>query len=220
MPKILAPIRDRAFWDYFLEWLSGQGATRVVLCLGYLAEAVREHLAANGTYGLEITITVESRPLGTGGTVALADQHLKSDPVIVMNGDTFVDMNLMEFLQVHLGSGANASIVCAWVEQASRYGRVEIDRDDYVLRFVEKDILAGPSWIRAGIYLFNRLFHLQRIEGYCCGSLERDLLRVSPPGAIRAFKSKGIFLDIGTSESLAQASTVFAKQYNLGTNLI
>jgi NDP-sugar pyrophosphorylase family protein len=219
VPKILAPIGNRTFLDHLLGWISRQGATRVVLCLGHLAGAVQEHLAANGTYGLEIAVSVEPQPLGTGGALALAFRLLKSDPVMVMNGDTFVDVSIMELLRVHRESAAKASIVCAWVEQSGRYGKVEVDSNGYVLGFVEKDRLAVPSWINAGIYLFDRLF-LDRIEWCRCISLERDLLNALPPGVIHAIKSRGLFLDIGTPEALAQASALLLKHYNIGTKPI
>lgn len=215
VPKILAPIGAKTFLDHLLEWIAGQGVKHVVLCLGHLAGAVQEHLLAKGTYGLEIKITVEPTLLGTGGALALAHPLLKSDPVMVMNGDTFVDVNLMELLQVHHDSDSSVLIVCAWVEQAGRYGRVEFDADGHALRFVEKDVLAGPSWISAGVYLFDRLF-FDRIEWSRFGSLERDLLNVLPPGVIHAFKSRGLFLDIGTPEALAQASMLFTEKYKLG----
>jgi len=73
-----------------------------------------------------------------------------------MNRDTIVDVNLQEFVQAHRESGTASSIVCARIQNASRYGRIEISADDCVHRFIEKDSFDGPCWINGGIYLFNR----------------------------------------------------------------
>lgn len=209
VPKILAPVGNNTFLDYLLKWLAGQGAAHVVLCLGHLARGVQERLAVSRTYGLDISVTVEPRPLGTAGAVAFAYPLLKSDPVMVMNGDTFVDVDLVQFLQAHNKSDAVASVLCAWVEQAGRYGRIDIDEHDRVARFVEKDGSVDPSWISAGVYLFGRPI-LQQVERCVGGSLERDVLQVLPPHTIHAFKTNGPFLDIGTPEALARASKLFA----------
>ncbi|NQU55783.1 MAG: nucleotidyl transferase, partial [Rhodospirillales bacterium] len=50
------------------------------------------------------------------------------------------------------------------------------------------------------------LDQLQAIDG---GSLEQDFLQTRPPGTIHGFiASSTNFIDIGTPESLSQASTV------------
>jgi mannose-1-phosphate guanylyltransferase len=208
MPKILAPVLGRPFLEHLLEWLTRQGAHRVVLSLGYRAEDVLSYLESRSFPGLEIQPAIEPEPLGTGGAVAFARPFLKVDPVLVINGDTIVDVNLSGFVRAHYDCGAEASMLCVQVEDAGRYGRVEIDALGRVFRFMEKDPAAiGPAWINAGFYLFNRstmekIFQLKR------GSLERDILEQMPRGTIAAFRIDRRFLDIGTPQTLALAAEV------------
>jgi NDP-sugar pyrophosphorylase family protein len=207
-PKILAPVGNRPFLDHLLHWLIRQGARRVVLSLGYRAADVLAYLEARSFAPLEIHPLVETEPLGTGGAVAFALPFLHSDPVLVINGDTFVDTNLNAFVRHYRDCGSDASIVCAEVENAGRYGRVEIDPAGRVRRFAEKDPAAsGPAWINAGAYLFGRQV-LKKIATLRKGSLERDILEKMPPGSIVAFRAQGRFLDIGTPETLALAPEV------------
>lgn len=208
LPKIMAPIGGRPFLDYLLGWLAGQGAKRVLLCLGYRATPVLAHLETHPFPSLEIAAVKEPRPLGTAGALAFALSSLKSDPVMVMNGDTFVDADLPAFLASHRAAGAAASMVCALVDDPERYGRLDIDEHDRVVRFREKDVTAAtPSWINAGLYLFNRTV-LENVAKLEVGSLEHDVLELLPAGSLHAFKTTGQFLDIGTSESLAQAACI------------
>ena len=208
-PKVLAPIGDRPFLDYLFECLTSQGITRVVLGLGYRAQPVLAHLQTHAYPGLEIVTVVEPRPLGTAGAVAFAVPHLQSDPVMVMNGDTFVEADLPAFVASHRRVRAGASVLCAKVNHPERFGRIEIDSFDRIARFEEKSSAASaPSWVNAGVYLFDRAI-LGRIAQLASGSLERDVLEAMPPGSIHACRTEGRFLDIGTPESLAQAAAFF-----------
>jgi len=125
-----------------------------------------------------------------------------------MNGDTIVTADLNRFLGAHRTAGTAASILCAEVDDAGRYGRLEIDSADRVVRFREKDPSgSGRAWINAGLYLFGAAA-MKRIGGLQKGSLERDVLEKMPEGMIYAFRAAGGFLDIGTPESLAMAAEV------------
>lgn len=209
-PKILAPILGQPFLGHLLNWLVRQGARRVVLSLGYRAEEVVAFLQSHEFGPLEIQTVVEPRSLGTGGAIAFARPVLNTDPILVMNGDTIVDISLDAFCRAYFSSGAEASILCTQVENAGRYGQVEIDSRGRVYRFAEKDsTVTGTGWINAGAYLFGRSV-LERIFALTEGSLERDILEKMPQGALHAFCVSGRFLDIGTPQSLALASEVLA----------
>ena len=206
-PKILAPIRGKAFLEHLLDWLIRQGARRVILCLGYRGGDVLTYLKARAFAPLEIRTLVEPEPLGTGGAIALARPLLTSEPVLVINGDTILDADLNAFLVAHRASNAEASILCAEVQDPCRYGRLEIDAHDRILRFAEKDATKGPAWINGGYYLFGHAT-LDAIAKLSTGSLERDILQKMRPGTIHASRTHGRFLDIGTPETLGLASEV------------
>ena len=206
-PKILAPVLGKAFLEHLLDWLNRQGARRVILCLGYRAGDVLAYLEARSFASLEIRTVVEPEPLGTGGAIARARPLLNSEPVLVMNGDTLLDADLNAFLAGHGASQADVSILCTKVEDTARYGRLEIDAHDRILRFVEKDATTGPAWVNGGYYLFGRAA-LDAISTLSKGSLERDILQRMRPGTIHASRTQGRFLDIGTPETLDLAREV------------
>lgn len=212
-PKVLAPIaiggRTRPFLDILLDWLAGQGARRIVLCLGHLADRVERHLAQISRDNLSIVRVVEPGPLGTAGALRFAGNRLASDPVMVINGDTFVDADLAAMLARHRAAGVRATMLCARMDDAGRYGRVGIGADGTVSRFVEKDAKAGAGTINAGIYLLGRGV-IDDIMGGTATSIERDVLERMPGGSIHAVVTDGRFIDIGTPESLEAAPTVLA----------
>lgn len=208
-PKVLAPVGGRPFLDHLLAWLKRSGARRVVLALGHRAEQVEAHLRATPARDLSVVTTIEPRPLGTAGAIRHCAQLLRTDPVMVMNGDTWLDADLGRFVAGFRASGRLGAVLCAEVEDAGRYGRIDIAPDGTVRRFAEKDPRAsGPDLINAGIYLFSRTM-LAIVNGSDGASLERDILEKLPPGTLHAHRADGArFVDIGTPDSLARASAI------------
>src|SRR5690242_9231679 len=87
-PMVLAEVLHRSFLSWWLDTLDRQGFRDVVLCTGFMADQVRNTYGS--AYGrLQIRYSVEETPLGTGGALAKALPHLNSDPILVLNGDSF-----------------------------------------------------------------------------------------------------------------------------------
>jgi|DewCreStandDraft_4_1066084.scaffolds.fasta_scaffold65607_2 NDP-sugar pyrophosphorylase family protein len=208
-PKVLADVAGRPFIHYWLDVLERQGCSDIVLCAGYKAEQLRDTLGH--LYGeLTLWYSIEEKPLGTGGALRKALPFFQSDPVLVLNGDSFCDVNLRSFLTQHLNAGATASLVLTRVENASRFGRVEQQPDGRITAFHEKSAAPGPAWINAGIYLV-RPGLLAKVAANKPVSLERDLLPRWLPKRVHGCPHDGRFIDIGTPESLAQANAFFAE---------
>jgi NDP-sugar pyrophosphorylase family protein len=210
LPKLLAPIAGRPYLSYLLDWLARFGARRVVLGLGYQASAVVEHLRSYPANEIEITTTVEPRPLGTAGAVRFARSAVHSDPVLIVNGDSFVDANLCEFLEHYRAAKTVGSILCAEVENAGRYGRVEVDAAGRIRDFIEKaPTFSGRAFVNAGVYLLSASL-LDDIASSESTSLERDVFEQLPSGSLAAFTGHFRFIDIGTPESYARAGRIFS----------
>ncbi len=210
VPKILAPVGGTPYIAFLLDWLKRSGLRRIVFCLGHKAGAVEDWLAANKHPGMTVTSVREHAPAGTAGALRHARESLNSDPVLVMNGDSFVDADFTVFLADYHASKAAASILCGRVPDAARYGRVDVNADGWIGRFSEKDPdRAEPGLINAGVYLFSQPFLASFLER-AAASLERDVFGRAPSGTIRAYAISGTFHDIGTPSSLAAAASVLA----------
>jgi NDP-sugar pyrophosphorylase family protein len=205
-PKLLAPVRGGTYLDGLLKWLRGFGVRRVVLGLGYQAQAVVDYLRERPVQGLTIETTIEPKPLGTAGAIRFARTQLHSDPVIVLNGDTVADADLCAFLESHRMRGIRGSVLCTEADDAARYGRVHVDGSGMIVGFAEKDpAFRGPALINAGVYLMSASL-LDEIAAGTSTSLERDFFEQLPKGSLAAFAGCKHFIDIGTPESLAMAN--------------
>lgn len=207
-PKVLAKIRGKPFLAYLLDQLVAAGIRDVVLCTGYLADQIRAIFGAS--YGsLRVTYSEESAPLGTGGALRLALPLFKSNPVLVMNGDSYCDANLESFWVWHRRRRANAALLLTKVSDTQRYGRVQAGADGAVTHFEEKGSGKGPGWINAGIYLLPRDLLLE-IPANRTVSLEREVFPVWVRHGLYGFQTTARFLDIGTPGDFAKAEGFFA----------
>jgi D-glycero-alpha-D-manno-heptose 1-phosphate guanylyltransferase len=208
--KVVRPVAGRPLLARLLDRLDVAGAARAVVAAGHRhAEVARVLAERRGR--LEVVLSVEPQPLGTGGALALARAHVRSDPVLVLNGDTWASVDFAALRRAQ--SRAGASVTLAVVERPScaAFGRVLLGAGDVVLGFDEKPDDDGPGWVSAGIYLFARaaLADLGRPRSL---SLERDVLPRRVGRGLRAARFRGPMLDIGTPASLRRAEAFFASE--------
>ncbi|MCI0684195.1 MAG: nucleotidyltransferase family protein [Gemmataceae bacterium] len=206
--KVLAPVRQRPFLTRLLDQLSAAGVRRAILLTGHRAEDVRQAFGAQ--YGsLRLEYSRESSPLGTAGAVRQALNLVAKPTMLVLNGDSYCNVDLQAFFEFHRGRRADVSLAIVRVADAGRYGQVRFDAQDRITNFVEKTGTTAAGWISAGIYLIQRELLLGVPKGQA-QSLEREWLpRWTASKTVAGFRCPGPFLDIGTPESYAAAQDMF-----------
>lgn len=196
-PKALAKIGDRAFLDFIVDGLVGVGIRDIVLCTGYLKEQIREHFSNRND--CTIVFSEEEGPLGTGGALKKALSLVKSDPFLVLNGDSVCSVSLSNFLKFHSTTqGAVLSMVLAPAERSDG-GTAILNNEGAIARFEEKRTPPLDSFMNAGIYLMQKNI----AQFFPTGdrfSLECDLFPKLPVQVRYGFPIKGKLIDIGTPE--------------------
>lgn len=209
LPKVLAPIGGRPFLAYQLDQLRAAGMQRVLLALGFKAELVQQYLAEQNEV-MEIVSSVESKPLGTGGALRALLPQLRARQVLVLNGDSFADVDLCALRAFHDEHRAKISMALTPVEHADRYGSVALDAEGRITAFREKAAGLGAGLINAGIYLMERDV-IETIPAERAVSLEREVFPLWRDHGLYGQRSDVSFLDIGTPESYAQAEQFFSR---------
>jgi NDP-sugar pyrophosphorylase family protein len=206
-PKVLAPVAGTPFLSHLLKQLARANVKEAVLLAGYGANQVCNEFGKQ-KFGVNLSYSIETELLGTGGAVRLAIPIIPGRTVLLMNGDSFCNLDLRSFVNYHHGHGGKISLSLAWVENAARFGRVALGPDDRIAGFEEKAPHPAPGWINAGVYLIDReLFEV--LPTSTCISLERDLLPYWITNRdVYGFRG-GEFIDIGIPESYAQAGAFF-----------
>jgi NDP-sugar pyrophosphorylase family protein len=206
-PKVLAEVLGRPFLAYLLDQLASAGVPRVVLCTGHLASMVQDTFGSDFR-GMEVAYSQENAPLGTGGALGLALGQLRSDPVLVLNGDSYCQGDLAGFLDFYEANKASAAVLLTPVQDTRRFGRVTVE-GDAIIQFEEKGGTPGAGWINAGVYLLSQQL-LNEIPPERVVSLEREVFPSWLGRGLYGWRGGGQFIDIGTPDSYAEAASFFA----------
>lgn len=209
LPKPMAPIREIPFLTYQLRYLKYYGIKHVIISLGHLAEKVTSFY---GDSFEEITLeyVIEKTPLGTGGGIRLGLQILKAEEVLVLNGDSFFDIDFYQFYNLHLKHKTNFSIALRYVENADRYGSVECDQFNRIISFKEKNNSFHSGLINAGVYILSKEVYLKKSNPDINFSIEKDFFEKQLNNIlITGFNFEGYFIDIGIPEDYLKAENDF-----------
>ena len=209
-PKVLVPVDGVPFLRRYLEWLHGFGARRVILSLGYMADLVKSYVESETWEGMEIIISVEESPLGTGGAVRACLPLTQSRTLLVTNGDSVTRLDLARFVDFHRSKSARLSMLLTFQPEVGASGLVETDAQDAVVRFTEKPPgQTGGGYINAGLYLMEHEAVCEIPDGKPV-SIEKEVFPQLCRRGFFAMKGEFPFIDIGTPESYRRAADFFA----------
>lgn len=209
-PKSMALISGTPFLQLLLNKLRSQGVDDAILGTGYMAEKIESYFGSGNKLAMRIRYSREDEPLGTGGALKLAEP-LISDPVVVLNGDSYVEWSLVPMLELFTAKDADLVLVLQAVADVTRYGSVALDRDGRITRFLEKGIRGGPGLINAGVYLLRKQI-VRDLPAGAAISLEREVFPRLLDRRVYGLVCTGLFIDIGIPDDFKQAQTLLASQ--------
>ena len=208
LPKPMASVNGKPFLEYLLLHLKHFGFNRIIISTGYLSEKISEWFGSSYG-GMKIIYAKEETSLGTGGALKFALQHCEEQHVLVMNGDSFFNIDLHEFEIFHRHYGGMFSLAIRSVTNASRYGTIVLEEDE-VKAFREKSGEEQPGLINAGIYFVDNFFFTECCPEEDAFSLEKDFLEKNTDNfGFFGYVSEGYFIDIGIPEDYKKAQDEF-----------
>jgi D-glycero-alpha-D-manno-heptose 1-phosphate guanylyltransferase len=196
-PKVMAEVQGEPFLDFLIRYLIRQGARRVILCAGYKAESLAAHYKEKFRE-IEIELSIEPSPLGTGGAFKNAEKLVRQDTVFGLNGDCFTPVKYAEMLAFHESRSALITLAGVRVQGNKDFGTIVLNGRDEVTAFREKFETPDEQYISAGVYCFRReLFARMPSAKF---SIEYDLFPRLIGDRFFGFRVDAPFIDIGTPE--------------------
>ena len=154
-PKAMLQVLGRPFADWQLALLAEQGVDRIVYCVGYRGEMLRDHVGDGSRHGLSVTWSDEGPALlGTAGAIRLAlDRGLLDEAFLVLYGDSYLPAGVAEVEREWRRRGAPALMTV--MRNEGRWGRSNcIYRDGRVVLY-DKSRPSDPRsemwWIDYGL---------------------------------------------------------------------
>ena len=136
-PKPLCPLLDEPVMGYAIKLLKSHGVSDIGVTLWYQPQKIRRAFHKGERYGVKLKYFEEKEPVGTAGSVKLAQKQL-TDTFFVLSGDGLTDCNLTEAMRFHKEKKALATLILKRVSIPLPYGVVLTDGGSRVIRFIEK----------------------------------------------------------------------------------
>jgi mannose-1-phosphate guanylyltransferase len=212
-PKPMLPLAGYPITAHQIAKLAAAGITEVMLATSYRTEVFADWLAQQDYLDLQIQFAIEEVPLGTGGAIRNAADHLNltdGESVVVLNGDVLSGHNLKQQLIEYESANAGASLHLVSVTDPSSFGLVPTNDSGEVLAFLEKPATAAEivtNQINAGCYILH-FDVINQISQGVPSSVERDVFPalLKTQAKVIGYLDNTYFLDLGTPHAYVQGS--------------
>jgi D-glycero-alpha-D-manno-heptose 1-phosphate guanylyltransferase len=207
----MAEVAGKPFLSYLFDYLQKNDFDHVILALGYKSEIVLQWLEGV-IYPFSVSYVIEEDPLGTGGAIKLAFGKVQGDKSFVFNGDTFFEIDTDNLLEFHKKKNAVISLALKPMLDFDRYGSVDLDEEQRIIRFNEKQH-CKKGLINGGVYIINKeLFtRLDLPEKF---SFEKDILEAHLLDIlVYGCQQDRYFIDIGIPSDFEKANQEFKNRY-------
>lgn len=166
LPKVLVGLNDKPMLEYVLNTVENISSNKTVLVVGYMKDKIENYL--NSKSFSNITTVVQEEQLGTGNAVQQSENELinSNSQVLILCGDVplLTESTLKQFLRTHQQENSTLSVLSAFADNPTGYGRIIRDKNNEFRKIVEeKDCNENEKLvneINSGTYIVdsNELF--------------------------------------------------------------
>ncbi|CAK1237256.1 Bifunctional protein GlmU [Fructobacillus tropaeoli] len=157
LPKVLHQVAGRAMVDWVVAAVAPLKPNKILTVTGVGAKQVQDHLAGKSDF------VVQEQQLGTGHAVLQTKEALADNEgaTLILSGDTplFTTETLQALLDEHARTKNAVTVLTAFAENPTGYGRIVRGEDEMVLKIVEeKDASVTERRIQeinTGVYIFD-----------------------------------------------------------------
>ncbi|MFZ4589574.1 MAG: sugar phosphate nucleotidyltransferase [Ignavibacteria bacterium] len=209
IPKPLLPIGEKSILEIQIDRLKASGFNEIILATNYKSDYIENYLGDGSRYGVKISISKESVPLGTAGPLTLLKGKFEK-PFVVINGDilTSIDFNkLYDFAK-----NKNELLTLAIKKEILpfAFGNISFN-EDYVTNVEEKPDIV--TYILAGIYVMKPeiIDIIPENTYYGVDTLIKDMLKKNMK--IVKYEMEEYWLDIGRLNDYEEAQNIYQKHF-------
>ncbi len=206
-PKPLVDIAGRPLLEHQMQLLKRYGFEQVLVLVNHRAEQIVEFCTSRDNWGMDVQCIDDGEPLGTAGaTLAILDRL--AEEVLIVYGDTMLEVDLQRFLEFHeRDRTAAATLLLHPNDHPHDSDLVEVDDQSRILAFhpyphdPSRDF---PNLVNAALYWIRRsaLTRWAGREGLLDFGkhLFPDMLVAGQ--ALRGYRSAEYLKDCGTPDRL------------------
>lgn len=210
MPKPLVPFHGRPFLEYLVEMAVEQGIERILMLLGYLPGAIRDHFGDGRRWGVQIDYSVTPEADETGRR--LRDVRDRLDPVfLLLYCDNYWPMDLAAMSEAFAASGAAAQITIYRNAEGFTRNNVAVSDAGLVTHYDRSRTAPGLAGVDIGFGIIAR----KLVEGLPDDNVSFEghlYARLAGNGQLGAFVTGHRYYSIGKPDRLAATEIFLARQ--------
>jgi dTDP-glucose pyrophosphorylase len=200
-PKPMLRVGNSTLLEGIINNLRDKGFYRFTISVNYLQEKIINYFGNGENLGVRINYIKEKKPLGTGGSLSLLKIKTK-EPIIVINGDIYTDLNVKNLLIFHENSRNDLTVCTKYIKKKIEFGVITNKKNQII---DEKPI--SEYQIFAGVCVINPKL-IRKIK-------KNKFIKITD--LINKFYSKGqkvglypikeLWFDVGTHQSLFEVNS-------------
>lgn len=217
-PKPLIPVAGKPIIAFIIDQLYACGITDFIFIIGYLGDKIEDYVTQQYP-NINKAFVRQTERLGLGHAIWTAkDEIASTDEVIVVLGDTIVDVDFQKFIDM-----PNSCLGVKKVEDPRGFGVVEINEDGIVTKVVEKPNIPKTNQAIVGLYKFCEMQQLinaltniinQERRTYSEFQLTDAIMDIIEGGAKFTTMEVNNWYDCGKKEILLETNAMLLKRYN------
>jgi N-acetyl-alpha-D-muramate 1-phosphate uridylyltransferase len=209
-PKPILPVAGEPFLLHPLRLLAEHGATRAVICVGYLGEKVEATLGRQ-RFGIELLYAYD--PPGLAGTAGAIRPvlDLLGDRFLLLYGDTYLRIDYTAVDRAHRASGRAALMTVLRNEGRWDVSNAHYDAARGVVEAYDKRTPAPDmAWIDYGLGVLTP----EALLNYApdAADLADVYTELARRGELAGYEATERFYEIGTPSALAEADAFLAAE--------
>lgn len=207
LPKPLLPVAGMPLIVWNLLLLRKHGIREVIVNLHYLGDLIERELGDGSKWDMSLTYSHEWTLLGTGGGIKQAQWFFGNEPFLVLNGDTLLELDVGAVMSCHRDGAALATMVLRNDPDADRWGAVEIDDRQHVLRIIGRGLSVQPAMEKrmfAGVHVMDPQLLADVPYGRESSIIDAYVREIEGGAVVLGYTMEGYWSDVGTPERYAQ----------------
>ena len=227
-PKPMVEIGGRPILWHIMKILSTQGINEFIICLGYKGDQIKDFFLnyeartnditvkigsnestiqhfSNNSENWSVTLVDTGISTLTGARLFQINKFVGTDRFLCTYGDGLANLQVNELISFHKSHGKLATITA--VRPVSRFGSMQIDKNDLVTEFIEKPRV--EKWVNGGFFIFE-----PEIFNYLdpLTSLEKEPLeKLVRKGELKSFKHEGFWQPMDTYRESKELNELWEK---------
>ncbi|MCD6161089.1 MAG: NTP transferase domain-containing protein [candidate division Zixibacteria bacterium] len=143
-PKALLHVAGKPILGHILDELIAYNIREIVFVVGFLSEKIIEYVSTN--YKIKTTFIEQKELKGLGWAINLAKEHIDDEPILIVLGDTIMDLDIEEVLKSEYDA-----IGTKKVDDPCRFGIAET-KNGFITKLIEKPDKPISNLAIVGIY--------------------------------------------------------------------